>query len=276
MSTIQFRRETFKVFVILALFVLTAGVTGADSPPVEEIVSKANNAAYYAGDDGRAEVRLTIVDSQGRQQRRQFTILRRDIEQGGDQHFLVVFSQPSDLRNTVFLVAKHVDADDDRWLYLPGLDLVKRISAGDKRTSFVGSHVLYEDVSGRGIDEDRHELIETTEDAYVLRHTPIDTSGLEFASYTTWIDRSTFLPTKIEYTDSKGSIFRRITTNEVRDIQGHPTVVASLVEDLAGGGSTKMEFRYVHYDTGVPENIFAERSLRQPPARWMKRPADAE
>jgi outer membrane lipoprotein-sorting protein len=276
MITKLLRLPTFNVFLIVALFALTASFTAADTPTVEEIVARANDAAYYAGEDGRAEVRLTISDSQGREQRRQFTILRRDVEQGGDQHFLVVFSQPSDLRNTVFLVAKHVGADDDRWLYLPGLDLVKRISAGDKRTSFVGSHVLYEDVSGRRIDEDRHELIETTEEAYVLRHTPIDTAGLEFANYTTWIDRTTFLPTKIEYTDSKGDLYRRITTNEVREIQGHPTVVASLVEDLAGGGSTKMEFRYVHYDTGVPENIFAERSLRQPPARWMKRPTDAE
>ena len=111
-------------------------------------MARANLAAYYAGDDGRSEVRMIISDAQGRQQRRQFTVLRRDVDDAGDQQFLVVFSQPSDVRNTVFLVDKHIDRDDDRWLYLPGLDLVKRISAGDKRTSFVGAHYFYEDVSG--------------------------------------------------------------------------------------------------------------------------------
>src|SRR6056297_3027565 len=113
---------------------------------------------------------MLITDSQGRRQLRQFTVLRRDVAEGGDQEFLVVFSRPSDVRGTVYLVEKHVDRDDDRWLYLPGLDLVKRISAGDKRTSFVGSHYFYEDVSGRLPSADRHELVETTDEHYVLRH----------------------------------------------------------------------------------------------------------
>jgi hypothetical protein len=97
----------------------------------DEIVSQANIASYYAGEDGRSEVRMIIRDAQGREQQRQFTVLRRDVGEGGDQNFLVFFSRPSDVRGTVYLVTKHVDRDDDRWLYLPGLDLVKRVSAGD-------------------------------------------------------------------------------------------------------------------------------------------------
>ena len=168
-------------------------------------MARANLAAYYAGDDGRSEARMRIIDSQGREQRRQFTVLRRDVEQGGDQQFLVVFSQPADVRGTTFLVQKHVNGDDDRWLYLPGLDLVKRIAAGDKRTSFVGAHYYYEDVSGRRPDEDSHELIETTDQGWVLRHRPQDPSSVEFAEYTTWIDRDTFLPMRIEYRDASGA-----------------------------------------------------------------------
>ena len=50
--------------------------------------------------------------------------------------------------------------------------MVKRIAASDKRTSFVGSDFLYEDISGRGLNEDAHELIETTEDHFVIKNTP--------------------------------------------------------------------------------------------------------
>ena len=38
----------------------------------DEIVERANMAAYYAGDDGRSEVRMIIRDAQDREQRRQF------------------------------------------------------------------------------------------------------------------------------------------------------------------------------------------------------------
>lgn len=257
------------ILVLLGAYAPAETLTDAD-----EIVARANLAAYYAGADGRSEVRMIISDAQGRQQRRQFTVLRRDVEEGGDQQFLVVFSQPSDVRGTSFLVDKHIDRDDDRWLYLPGLDLVKRISAGDKRTSFVGAHYFYEDVSGRRPSDDSHEIVETTDTFYVLRHVPKDPSTVEFASYTTWIDRQNFLPMKIEYRNAAGTEYRLVEVLEVQEIGGHPTVTTSRVKDLAGGGQTDMQFRYIRYDLGLPQDIFTERSLRTPPREWLERPAE--
>ncbi len=260
---------------LVCAMALIAGLTVAETlTDADDIVARANLAAYYAGDDGRSEVRMIISDAQGRQQRRQFTVLRRDVAEGGDQQFLVAFSQPSDVRGTTFLVHKHIDRDDDRWLYLPGLDLVKRISAGDKRTSFVGSHYFYEDVSGRRPSDDTHELLETTDQQYVLRHRPIQPESVEFAYYDTWIDRATLLPMKIDYTDASGDIYRRVEVLEVGEFDGNPTVVTSRVSDLRGGGQTDMQFRYIKYDLGLPEDVFSERSLRTPPRDWLQRSPD--
>ncbi len=260
--------------VTLAALVLTCSAYAEPLTSADEVVARANLTAYYGGADGRSEVRMIISDAQGREQRRQFTVLRRDVEDAGDQQFLVVFSQPSDVRDTVFLVDKHLTRDDDRWLYLPGLDLVKRISAGDKRTSFVGAHYFYEDVSGRRPSEDTHEFVETTDEFYVLKHVPVDSQSAEFSSYVTWINRETFLPMKIDYTNAAGDVYRRVEVLAVETIDGHPTVTASRVTDLLSGGKTDMQFRYIAYDVGIPADVFTERSLRTPPREWLERKAD--
>ncbi|ABI58083.1 outer membrane lipoprotein-sorting protein [Alkalilimnicola ehrlichii MLHE-1] len=254
----------------LALFALPLAGHADEPPTAAEIVERANNASYYAGNDGRTEARMLIVDGRGREQTRQFTILRRDVEAGGEQHYLVVFSRPSEYRNVVFLVEKHPGADDDRWLYLPDMDLVRRIAPGDKRTSFVGSHVFYEDVSGRHLEDDEHTLQEVTDEYYVLRSTPRDPGSVEFAAYTTWIDRATDLPVRIEYEDQDGEVYRRIASTDIREVDGYPTAMRMRVDDLESGGHTLVQFRGVEYDLGIPAAVFSERSLRNPPRDWLR------
>lgn len=257
------RRAT--VCVLPLLLLLAVPPVGADTIGVDEIVDRANRASYYAGDDGRASVNMTIIDGQGRTRERQFVILRKDVADGGEQNFYVYFEKPSDVRKMVFMVHKHIENDDDRWLYLPALDLVKRIGASDKRTSFVGSHFLYEDVSGRSVTADNHELVETTDQYYVLKNTPKAPETVEFSSYTLWIDKNNFIPMKAEYLDREGRKSRLVEALEVSDIQGFPTVVKSRVRDLAAGGETVSEFSNIKYDLGLEENIFTERYLRRPP-----------
>ena len=254
------------IFYLVLVWVLMAvPALAAETLSVDEIVEKTNLAAYYAGTDGRAEVRMTITDGQGRERIREFVILRRDVTDGGAQQFYVYFKKPSDVRKMVFMVHKYIDKDDDRWLYLPALDLVKRIAASDKRTSFVGSDFVYEDVSGRSIDEDNHELVQTTDTHYVLKNTPKDPGSVAFASFTMWIDKTTFIPSKVDYVDSRGEVYRRVEALAVKNVDGIPTVTRSVVKDLVSGGSTVSEFSDIKYDIGLSEDIFTERYLRRPP-----------
>ncbi len=240
-----------------------------ETPGVEEIVEKANKMAFYQGSDGKAEVRMTIRDAQGNFRRRRFTMLRRDVEDGGDQKFYVYFDSPSDVKGMVFMVWKHTKTDDDRWLYLPSLDLVKRITATDKRTSFVGSHYFYEDVSGRNIKADTHKLIETTDKFYMLENIPKKPDNVEFTKYNIWIDRKTFLPMKSEYYNRQGKKYRVIKVMKTATIQGKPTVVKAMVEDLDSKGATLIEFRGIKYDIDIPDTIFTERYLRRKPAQYI-------
>ncbi|NQU40164.1 MAG: outer membrane lipoprotein-sorting protein [Lentisphaerae bacterium] len=242
---------------------LGAGVKApaADETDANTIVERANKASYYAGKDGRAQVKMTLSDGRTRE----FVILRANADEGMEQKFYVYFMAPADVRKMAYLVHKRPGGLDDRWLFLPALNLVKRIAPGDKRTSFVGSDFLYEDVSGRGLEEDTHELIESSATQYVLKNTPKDSGSVKFLSYTVWIDKETFLPRKAEYLDKNGTLYRRVVATKVETIEGHPTVLETYAEDLVSGSKTVNSFSEVSYDLGLKDGLFTERFLRRPP-----------
>jgi hypothetical protein len=257
----------------LSLPIVAAGENSAskEAPDVETIVSKANIVAYYQGADGKAKVKMTITDKQNQKREREFNILRKDMEDGGDQKYFVYFLKPPDVRKMVYMVHKHSDPDkdDDRWLYLPALDLIRRVAAGDKRTSFVGSDFLYEDVSGRSLKEDSHELIKTTDEFFVVKNVPTKPDTVEFSYYNVSIDRKTYVPMKMEFYDKENKLYRVIESQKVEVIQEFPTVVKSVVSDLKTGSKTEMEFTDVKYDIDL-KDIFQERYLRRPPREVMR------
>lgn len=258
-----------RYFLTLSTLLLS---TVLQALPVSEIIKKANHNAYYNGQDGKAQVNMSIVDKQDRQRNRQFVILRKDIDDktDGTQYFYVYFKRPSDVRKTAFLVWKHIDKDDDRWLYLPALDLVKRIAASDKRTSFVGSHFYYEDVSGRNPSDDTHELIETTDQYYVIKSTPKDSASVDFSYYKSWIHKQTFLPVKTDYYDQKDTVYRQYQALKVESVQGFPTVTESKMSDKRLGGHTLLTYSKVDYNVGLEKSLFTERYLRNAPRKELQ------
>ncbi|AOW77562.1 hypothetical protein A3Q34_12275 [Colwellia sp. PAMC 20917] len=249
----------------LSSFVGQAG----DLTNANEIITKANLASYYSADDGSAQARMIIVDAQGNKQMRQFTILRKDQTDLGNQDILVFFSRPTDVQGTVFRVVKKVTSDDDRWLYLPALDLVKRISAGDKRTSFVGAHFFYEDVSGRNPAEDNFTLLKTDNNFYTIKAQPKDLNSVEFDHYIVSVDKNTFLPMQVDFYDSQGKKSRSLQVLKTEVIDGFTTVMHSKITQHSDGSYTEMQFRNVKYNVGLPNDIFSERSLRNPPKEWL-------
>ena len=267
-----------KIFSLLLLPLIFPCRLYAAIPSLDEIIGKTQHTAYYLGHDGSAHVKITITDNQGRERKRRFAIMRRDEDQGGqdqeapsgDQKYYLHINYPADLKDTVLLVWKHPGGDDDRWLYLPALDLAKRIAASDKRTSFLGSDFLYEDISGRDVNADTHQLLETTNDYFVLRNIPREPDAVEFSEYTMWIHRQTFLPVKVEYLDRQGKKYRVYEVLGVETIQGYPTATRTRMRDLSLDQETTMEFTRIKYNRGLPEDIFTERYLRNPPGDLLR------
>jgi len=262
----------YRVLFMSAIFMVVLGLVLSSSFAItaDEIVTKANIASYYEGNDGRSLIKMEIEARGGRKREKEFVVLRLNVEKGGRQKFYVYYEKPDDIRGTVYMVWKKTDGDDDRWLYLPGLNLVTRVAASDKRSSFAGSDFVYEDISGRNVYADDHELLGEDDSVFRLKSTPKDPGEVEFDHYLTWIRKSDFLPVKIEYYDSKGTIARTVETVESKVINGHPTVTRALSRNRETDSQTVLHFLDVEYDIGLTDDVFTERYLQRPPRRWLK------
>ena len=166
-------------------------------------------------------------------------------------------------------VVRHLDDEDERWLYLPDLDLVRRIALADERTSFVGSDFFYEDISGRDPSADKHTLKITTEQFYVIESVAKESSVAEFSHYRSWINKITLLPMKVDYFDDNGQVYRRLESLKVDIIQGFPTTVVMRATDVIRGSNTEIKLQRVQYDTDLPVDVFSERRLKNPPRKWL-------
>jgi hypothetical protein len=248
---------------------LLAGSAAAGDPTAMELMNQSHKAYYYAGDGGSAKVTMVLTDKKGRTREREFWMLRTDIADMGDQDYYTFFTKPADVRKTAFLVHKHATGDDDRWLYVPAVDLVKRIAADDRRSSFVGSDFTYEDVSGRLPSLDDHEFMASEElngkTMTVVKSTP-HAGTADYAWRKTWIDPDTKLPMQEEYYDDKGEAIRRFQVGKVMTIEDIPTAVERTMTDLAKEHSTTISFGEVSYEVVLKPDDYTERILKNPPA----------
>ena len=237
-------------------------------PPVADVVRHSLDAFYAAGSDMRVHVSMVLINQQGGERKRELTMLRKNMGSGGEQRYFMYFHAPPDVKGTTFLVWKYPAKDDDRWIYIPAIKLVRRIAASDRRSSFVGSDFTYEDVSGRDVSDETSTLLrsDTLEDrpCYVVEGRPVGSA--DYARRVSWIDSERWIPLQEEYFDSRGQKIRVFTADRVEEIGKHWTVTRRTMRNLQTGQRTEVAFQDASYDLGLPDNLFTERTLREPPA----------
>jgi hypothetical protein len=249
-----------------------ASSASAQAPAADEIMRRANLAMYYRGEDMRARITMRLVSKDGGERVREMTMTRRNVLEGGEQRYFVFFHRPPDVRDLAFLVWKYPGRDDDRWLYIPALKLVRRIAASDKHTSFVGSDFSYEDVSGREPEDDSHKLLREEpvagREAYVVESVPKEAA--DFSRKLSWIDKTLWLPLKEEYYDRRGDLARVYTAEEVKEVQGFWSAVKRSMRNVQSGHRTDAVFDDLRYNLKLSPELFSERALRAPPAELTR------
>ncbi len=239
----------------------------------EEVMQKSQAAFLYPGKDFKARVLMKLISKDGQVRVREMTLLRKNMAgPGGEQKYFMYFFQPADVKDMSFMIYKYPAKNADRWMFIPAINMVKRIAAQDNRSSFVGSDFTYEDVSGRNIEDDSH-VIEREEklgnrDCYVVKSTPKN-GDADFGYKLTWVDKVNFLPLKEIQYDKKGAPYKQYSADEISEIKGFPTVIKRTMKNLQTGHSTSVVYLKADYNLGIEDSLFSERFLRQPPRKWI-------
>ncbi len=126
-----------------------------------EIMEKVN--ARDTGDRSITEMEMILIDKKGNKRVRKLKTF--GLEKGKDSLSLMFFLSPADVRNTGFLTFDYDESgeDDDQWLFLPALRKTKRIAAGDKSGSFMGSDLNYSDMTSPDPNLYEYTLMKETE-----------------------------------------------------------------------------------------------------------------
>jgi len=260
----------FRAMLVLSLLL----PVGASALTADEVMKKSQAAFLYPGNDFKARVMMKLVSKGGQERVREMMMLRKNFgDPGGEQKYFMYFFQPADVRNMTFMVYKYPGKDADRWLFVPAINMVRRIAAQDKRSSFVGSDFTYEDISGRNLDDDTHAVVKEerigASDCIVIKSVP-KAAEMEYSYKLSWIDKATSLPMKEEYFDKKGQAYRIFSAEEIKDVKGHPTITRRSMTNLLSGHKTEVSFLQADYDLGVEDSLFTERFLKQPPRKWIE------
>ncbi len=265
---------------LLLGLVLPGLIFGAQTETATAIMERSNNAYYYAGADARGRLFMELIDPDGGKRIRVITMLRKNQDDGKSQKYFIYFHEPGDVRRLTFMIWKYLGKEDDRWIYIPAIDLIRRIAAEDKYSSFVGSDFSYEDVSGRDVAEDSHTIVREEKlgdrDTIVIESIP--RSEAAFTRRISWIDRASFLPLKEEYYDVQNQLQRIFTTDNIEDIavgEGddrriYPTAMKRTMRNVRTGHRTEVYVKSVSYDLGLEDADFSERRMRRPPRNWIR------
>ncbi|MBT3715119.1 MAG: outer membrane lipoprotein-sorting protein [Deltaproteobacteria bacterium] len=126
-----------------------------------EVMEKVN--ARDTGDRSITEMEMILINKKGKKRVRKLKTF--GLEKGKKSLSLMFFLSPADVRNTGFLTFDYDESgkDDDQWLFLPALRKTKRIAAGDKSSSFMGSDLNYSDMTSPDLDLYDYTLMKETE-----------------------------------------------------------------------------------------------------------------
>ncbi|MGC2167098.1 MAG: outer membrane lipoprotein-sorting protein [Gallionella sp.] len=272
-TTLKFSPVPVAVFVLVATSALAlyAGKTWAAEPGAMDIMQQ--NFAVNKVIDSVSDATFTLINSGGQQRVRKTYGTTKLQDNGVDNMRMTRFLSPADIKDTVSLLIEHGDRDDDIWIYLPALHKVRRMAAGNKKDSFVGTDFSYGDVIGHKVGEWNHRLIgEEVVDGqpcYVIESTPKTDEIKNSSGYSkrkSWIRKDNLVSIKAEFWDESGQLLKTSAFTDVREVDPshHKWQAMTLQADnVQSGHRTVIQYGEFKVNQKVKDDFFNTRYMEQ-------------
>jgi hypothetical protein len=261
-----------------SILLLSLGAQAADLTAFE-VIEKADQR-----DDGASSIgesTMILIDKKDRQRVRQLKMYSKDYpdDYGENTKAISFFLSPADVKGTGYLTYAHDDisVDDESWLYLPALQKVNRIAAGDKSGAFMGSDFTYADMNGINIDWYDYEFINEEAEvngqaAWHISSTPkadMEKQAIKETGYThseMWILKENFIQTKAKIWLKKGKKVKYFQASEIELIDGIWTPKKLQMITTKKGKKEHvsiLQINNIRYNQEVSDNLFTTDTMKR-------------
>ena len=236
--------------LVSSLFLLIGFSTNAQDAST---ILKKMDDVMYSSKDMTGKTKIILIDKAGKEKTRE-----ADIIQKGTDKRIFRFTAPSSQAGIAVLSLPN----NVMYLYMPAFGKERRISSSVKNQNFAGTDFSYDDMESKPNSEKYiPKLLETEEDAYVLELTPISKKS-SYSKVIMKVHKTHFYPISAEFYD-KGNRKIKEGISVYKKIGNYWNAQEMSMTNLKKNHTTRMIMSDVKYDTGLTDDDFTVRKLKQ-------------
>ncbi len=241
--------KNLKISMLVGVILLAFNANAQDA---NTILNKMDNV-LYSPKDMTSKTKIILIDKAGKEKTRESDV----IQQGNDKR-IFRFTAPSSQAGIAVLSLP----EDVMYLYMPAFGKERRISSSVKSQNFAGTDFSYDDMEAKPYAEKyTPKLLATEADAYVLELIPKSPKS-SYSKLVARVHKTNFYPITIEYYD-KGKKKSKEAVYKFKKIGNYWNSEEILMTDFKKNHKTKMLVSDVKYDTGISDEEFTVRKLKQ-------------
>jgi hypothetical protein len=179
---------------------------------------------------------------------------------------VIRFTAPAEVKGVALLIVNHPDRASDQWMWTPAIERDRRIALQDRSTRFFGTDFSFEDLEERDVSQYDYTLL--ADDAvdgapcWTIQSTPKTSKVSQYTKSTLWIRQDNYVYARVDLW-SGDTLVRRLTSRDIRDVQGIATAHDLTMADMKRGSRTQLVMDRVQYNLPLKDDAFTLQAIRQ-------------